>query len=260
MTDLEAAGLLVQRNDAVLTITLNRPESRNAQTPAMWRGLAEIGATIDPAVRIVILKGAGEAFSAGLDRRMLSPEGIEGEPAFAETAQLDAAGFDQQIASYQAGFTWQRNPQFISIAAVHGHAIGAGFQLSLACDLRLVSADAKFNMKETALGMVPDLGGTKPLIDAVGHQRALEMCATSRVIDGNEAERIGLALTCVPRADLDAAVDELTEALLVPQHSAVIALKDLLQGGAERTYDDQRARERAAQHGRFTALLGGATD
>lgn len=255
MTDYEAAGLLVERTGAVLTITLNRPEARNAQTPAMWRGLTQIGATIDPDVRVIVLKGAGDSFSAGIDRRMLTPEGIEGEPTFIETASLDDAGFDAQIAEYQSGFTWWNNPQFISIAAVQGHAIGAGFQLALAADIRIVADDVKFNMKETALTLVPDLGGTKPLVEAVGYQRALEMCATSRIVGGAEAQSIGLALACVPRSELDDAVADLVEALLVPQHGAVTALKQLLTGASERSYVDQVARERQLQRGRFTALI-----
>lgn len=255
MTDYEAAGLLVEQNGAVLTITLNRPEARNAQVPAMWRGLAAIGATLDPAVRVIVLKGAGESFSAGLDRRMLTPDGIEGEPTFLETASLDDAGFDAQIAEYQRGFTWWSDPQFISIATVQGHAIGAGFQLALACDIRIVADDVAFNMKETALTLVPDLGGTKPLVEAVGYQRALEMCATSRIIGGAEAQMIGLALACVPRADLEGTVADLVEALLVPQHGAVTALKELLTGASERSYADQVARERQMQRRRFTALL-----
>ena len=255
MTDYEAAGILVERDDAILTITLNRPDARNAQTPAMWRALADVGANIDPAIRVVVVQGAGESFSAGLDRRMLTPEGIEGEPHFLETAQLDDAGFDAQIAEYQAGFIWLRNPQFVSIAAVQGHAIGAGFQLALACDIRIVADDVQFNMKETALTLVPDLGGTKPLVEAVGYQRALEMCATSRIIGGPEAQSIGLALASVPREELDPTVADLVGALLVPQHGAVIALKDLLTGAFERSYDDQLARERKAQRGRFSAML-----
>ena len=255
MTDHEAAGILVEQTDAVLTITLNRPDARNAQTPALWRALAEVGANLDPGVRVVVLKGAGESFSAGLDRRMLTPEGIEGEPTFLATAQLDDAGFDAQIAEYQEGFTWWRNPQFVSIAAVHGHAIGAGFQLALACDIRVVTDDVKFNMKETALTLVPDLGGTKPLVEAVGYQRALEMCATSRVIGGAEAQAIGLALVSVPVEDLEAKVDELVAALLVPQHGAVTALKGLLGGASENSYDEQRSLERKDQRERFSAML-----
>lgn len=254
VTDLEAAGLLVEQSGAVLTITLNRPAARNAQHPAMWRGLAEIGATLDPSVRVIVLRGAGDSFSAGLDRRMLTPNGIEGEPTFLETAALDDEGFDAQIGEYQKGFAWWRNPQFISIAAVQGHAIGAGFQLALACDIRIVADDVQFNMKETALTLVPDLGGTKPLVEAVGYQRALEMCATSRIVGGAEAQAIGLALACVPRAELDETVADLVEALLVPQQGAVAALKELLTGASERSYVDQVAKERQLQRGRFTAL------
>lgn len=254
MTDYEAAGILVEQEDTILTITLNRPETRNAQTPEMWRALAEVGAAIDRSVRVVVLKGAGESFSAGLDRRMLTPEGIEGERTFAELASDSDTGFDAAIAVYQEGFTWWRNPQFISIAAVHGHAIGAGFQLALACDIRIVADDVMFNMKETALGLVPDLGGTKPLVEAVGYQRALEICATSRVVGGPEAQAIGLALACVPRSELDDTVADLSAALLAPQHESVIALKELLAGAADESYDDQCARERVSQRGRFRAL------
>ena len=255
MTDFEAAGILVEHDGAVLTITLNRPDVRNAQHPAMWRGLADIGANLDPAIRVIVLKGAGESFSAGLDRRMFPPNGIEGEPTFLETAKLDDADFDAQIAEYQEAFTWWNNPQFISIAAVQGHAIGAGFQLALACDIRIVADDVKFNMKETALTLVPDLGGTKPLVEAVGYQRALEMCATSRIVGGPEAQTIGLALASVPRAELDETVADLVGALLVPQHGAVVALKGLLTGASERSYQDQVDRERTFQRGRFNAML-----
>lgn len=254
MTDYEAAGILVEQEDAVLTITLNRPEARNAQTPNMWRALADVGASIDRSIRVVVLKGEGDSFSAGLDRRMLTPDGIEGERTFAELASESDAGFDAVIAVYQQGFTWWRNPQFISIAAVQGHAIGAGFQLALACDIRIVADDVMFNMKETALGLVPDLGGTKPLVEAVGYQRALEICATSRIVGGPEAQSIGLALASVPRAELDDTVADLTAALLAPQHDSVIALKDLLTGASEESYEDQRARERISQRGRFRAL------
>jgi len=257
VTDYEAAGILVEHQDAVLTIILNRPDVRNAQTPATWRALAAVGAAIDPSVRVVILRGAGESFSAGLDRAMLSPEGIPGERTFGELAAESDSGFDAAIATYQKGFTWWRNPQFVSIAAVQGHAIGAGFQLALACDIRIVADDVVFNMKETALGLVPDLGGTKPLVDAVGYQRALEMCATGRNVGGTEAQAIGLALACVSRDELDDTVADLAAALLAPQHDAVIALKDLLTGAGDESYEDQCGRERIAQRGRFRSLLGG---
>ena len=94
----------------------------------------------------------------------------------------------------------------MSVAAVRGHAIGAGFQLALACDLRVLADDAKLCMKEPALGLVPDLTGTKPLVDIVGLPRALELCLTARIVDAAEAAVLRLAELVVPGAELDAAV------------------------------------------------------
>ncbi len=136
------------------------------------------------------------------------------------------------------------------------HAIGAGFQLALACDLRVAAQDAQFAMRETSLGLVPDLTGTHPLVTAVGYARALEICATGRFVHADEAERIGLANLVVPREDLDAAARDLAAALLAAPRDAVIETKALLRGAAERTYEEQRVAARAAQARRLRDLAG----
>ena len=164
-----------------------------------------------------------------------------------------------RIEEFQRGFTWLRDPRFVSIAKVRGHAIGAGFQLALSCDLRVVADDAKFSMKESALGLVPDLTGTKPLVEHVGYARALEICATARVVPGEEAARIGLATTCVPAAGLDAAVADLAASLVAPMPGVVTETKTLLQGAADRDLDEQRRLEREAQVRRFRALAAAFT-
>ena len=111
------------------------------------------------------------------------------------------------IATYQDAFSWLRRPEIvITIAAVQGHAIGAGFQLALACDFRVLSEDARFAMLETSLGLVPDLGGTQPLVEAIGYPRALEICVTGRWVDADEARKLGLATIVVDRDDLDGTV------------------------------------------------------
>ena len=107
------------------------------------------------------------------------------------------ADFVQEVAlarieGYQEAFSWLRRPDLVSIAVVQGHAIGAGFQLALSCDLRVVADDAKFSMAEVKLGLVPDLGGTKPLCELIGPSRALDLCVTGRRVSAEEAERIGL--------------------------------------------------------------------
>jgi enoyl-CoA hydratase/carnithine racemase len=229
---------------AIATVTLNRPERRNAMTPAIWLGLARIGDAIPEQVRVVVVRGAGQSFCAGIDLRLFSADGVPGEE---RPPPGDAADFDQTIAGYQAGYHWLRNPQFVSIAAVQGHAIGAGFQLALACDLRILTDDAKLCMKEPALGLVPDLTGTKPLVDLVGLARAIEICLTARMVGADEALQLRLAELVVPGPELDAAVSDLVAALLSTNADAARATKALLAQAAGNTLDQQAAAERQAQ-------------
>jgi enoyl-CoA hydratase/carnithine racemase len=251
---LQRGHVVVQRSGPVLTVTLDRPQTRNAQTPATWAALAAVGESLDPDVRVVVLRGAGASFSSGLDRAMLSPGGVPGEPSLVELARMEADAVDHQIAQYQRAFTWWSRPEIVSIAAVQGHAVGAGFQLALACDLRVVADDARFAMRETSLGLVPDLTGTGRLVDAVGYSRALEICLTGRWVGAQEAVDIGLAQVVVRGDELGAAVDDLVAALTAPDAGAVRETKQLLQGAARRAPDEQRARERLAQQRRLVAL------
>lgn len=149
-----------------------------------------------------------------------------------------------------------RRSELVSIAAVQGHAVGAGFQLALACDLRVITPDARFSMREPALGLVPDLGGTQPLVQLVGYSRALEICATSRWVEADEALQLGLANIVVPTDELEGTVADLSEALLAPPHGAISETKALLLGATERSYDAQLKAEREAQARRLAELLG----
>jgi enoyl-CoA hydratase/carnithine racemase len=253
LPDLAAVGLDYSVAGTVATITLNRPEVRNAQTPAMWRALAAIGRQIPDDVRVVVVTGAGSTFSAGLDRTMLDPSTQDQESVIGLLALSDDDA-SAAIGEFQEGFTFLRDPRFVSIAAVRGYAIGAGFQLALSCDLRIVADDTQFSMKESALGLVPDLTGTKPLVESVGYARALEICATARMVGAQEAVAIGLANKVVPADDLEAAVAELATALSAPMAGVVTETKTLLQGAGDRDLDEQRRLEREAQVRRFRAL------
>ena len=169
---MTADGVRFDRDGPVATVTLSRPDVLNAQTPAMWDALRAIGRELPGDVRVVIVRGEGRAFSAGLD---LKSSPIRRLAALASLPPDEAAA---RIAAYQEGFTWLHRPDLVSIAAVRGHAIGAGFQLALACDLRVLAADALLSMAEVTLGLVPDLSGTKRLVELVGYARALEICLT----------------------------------------------------------------------------------
>lgn len=254
---LAEAGILFDVDGVVATVTLDKPDKRNSQTPTMWRTLAELASEVPDEVRVVVVRGNGPAFSAGLDRAMLDPSGGDGEETVAGLLAQDDATISATIDDYQRGFTWLRDPRFVSIAAVQGYAIGAGFQLALSCDLRVVADDVQLCMKEPALGLVPDLTGTKPLVECVGYARALEICATARMVGAAEAVDIGLALAAVPVADLAATVADLVGALTAAPHGAVTETKALLVGAAQRDPDEQRRLEREAQIRRFRALAGG---
>ncbi|MEU6531584.1 enoyl-CoA hydratase/isomerase family protein [Streptomyces sp. NPDC046928] len=241
---------------AIATVTLTSPAKRNAQSPAMWRTLAEAGRVLPGSVRVVVLRGEGQSFSAGLDRKMFTPEGIEGEPSFIDLARSSDGELDSAIAGFQEAFTWWRRNDLVSIAAVRGHAIGAGFQLALACDVRVVADDVQFAMRETSLGLVPDLTGTHPLVGLVGYGRALEICVTGRSVSAEEAVASGLANLAVPADQLDDAVRDLAGAIVAAPRDAVVETKALLRGATDRTYDEQRGAERAAQARRLRDLAG----
>jgi enoyl-CoA hydratase/carnithine racemase len=219
----------------------------------MWEELADISRKISGDVRVVIVRGEGRAFSAGLD---LSAARAGSEFSFVQLAHLTPEECARRIAGFQSAFTWLRRPSLLTIAAVQGHAIGAGFQLALNCDLRVLTEDARFTMAEVALGLVPDLGGTKRLTELVGPSRALEICVTGRRISADEAERIGLATAVVRAADLDDTVNDLAAAVLEAQPGAVSEIKALIGGALGRTYDEQDRAEREAQTRRLREIAG----
>jgi enoyl-CoA hydratase/carnithine racemase len=242
----------IERIGDVVYVTLCNPEARNAQTPATWRRLAAVPELLTPEIRAVVLRGEGVSFSAGLDRRMLTPEGVPGEESLLSLATYDDKQIDEFITRAQGAFAWWHRVPQVTVALVQGHAIGAGFQLALACDVMIVADDVKLAMRETSLGLVPDLAGTAPLVSRVGYSRAFEICARGRYVEADEAVRIGLAVAAVPVAEWDAYLAEFMAPILAALPGAVAELKHLLSGADTAT--DQLARERAAQARRLAEL------
>jgi enoyl-CoA hydratase/carnithine racemase len=247
-------GLICSQVGAVLTVTMNRPEVLNAMRPSTWTTLATVGAGVGDDVRAVVIRGAGETFSSGVDRRLLAGQTVGDDAPLTRLGDLSFEDFDQTVEHFQEGFAWLRDPRFISIAAVQGYAIGAAFQLALACDIRIATDDVKFSMREPALGLIPDLTGTKNLVSAVGYARALEWTASGRFVEADEALTSGLVNRVVPREGLDATVDDMVQGVTAHPPGAVSAAKSLLLGASERGFDEQRVREREEQFRRFAAL------
>ncbi|HEV7189576.1 MAG TPA: enoyl-CoA hydratase/isomerase family protein [Blastococcus sp.] len=257
MTAEESDGWVrTSRDGAVLTVTLDRAEQLNAQTPDTWAALAAVGASLDDDVRVVVVRGEGRSFSAGLDRSLFSAEpGVAG--GLGDLGRRSAEEAAERIRVYQSGFRWLRSPGIVSVAAVQGHAIGAGMQLALACDLRVLTDDAQLRLPEATLGLVPDLTGTSNLVELVGYARAMEICLTGRAVGAAEAQAIGLANVVVPAAELDATVADLVAALTAPQAGASRATAALVRSAVRNSPEEQDAAERAAQVGRLQELVGG---
>ena len=241
--------VIIDRDRGLAEVWLTRPEIRNAQTMATWASLARAAEIIggERDLSVAVLRGTGDDFSAGLDLRMLRGTAPAGEGDLRELLIKGDAEVRRAIAGFQRGFSCWRELPAIVVAVVAGHAIGAGFQLALAADLRILTDDAVLVMAEARLGLVPDLGGTRKLVEIVGYARALEICATAGPVAAVTAERLGLANSVVARADLDAGVERYLDGLRTVDPLVRGAIKTLLGSATSATPLEQLAAERDAQ-------------
>ena len=247
-------GIRVEVGEDRLDIVLCQPQKRNAQSPAMWQSLAKVPQLITEEIRFIVVRAEGVSFSAGLDRAMMTPEGIPGQGSFLDLVTYSPSELDGFIAQAQAGFRWFAEQPAITIAAVQGHAIGAGMQLALACDLVIATPDALFAMRETSLGLVPDLGGTAELVHRVGYSRALEICGTGRLVPADEAAAIGLVTSIAADGELSEATDAQVGSFRAAPYGSLRALKPLLRSAIDNDKEAQLRAERAAQIERFADL------
>jgi enoyl-CoA hydratase/carnithine racemase len=221
---LRAMSELVLSEDrgAIRHIVLNRPEKRNAfhGELVLATGEALRAAADDPAVRCVVLRGAGPLFSSGMDINALG--------ALAETPENLLAFRRGCIEAWNIAEE-MRKPV---ICAIHGACIGGALELALACDFRIVAADAMVGLPEAAIGLIPDVGGCSRLPQVVGLGRAKELIMTGRLIGAEEAERIGLANRIAPPEELDAAVQRLADELLACAPIAVALAKRVMDASA----------------------------
>lgn len=189
----------IEGDGPIRQIQLNRPARHNAQTPTMWAELAETGRQLqaDPGLRCLIISGSGGSFSSGIDlNEMRNPSGFIRRLAAHPVGSPDPMMADIEVA--QEAFRWIPRAPFLVIAAVTGVAFGAGCQLALACDVRIVASDARFALREAEYGLIPDMGATAILPRLVGRQRALDLILTAREFTGDEAVTLDVALSAHP--------------------------------------------------------------
>jgi enoyl-CoA hydratase/carnithine racemase len=231
-------------NDGVASITLARPDKRNALSLDTFRELGDAAEAAggDPAVRAVLVAGEGPSFCAGIDLGLLAKLA----PLVAETRQ-DPDGFRSFVRLAQRPFFALAAMPKPTLAAVHGHALGAGFQLALACDLRAATTDVRFGMLEARYGLIPDLGGMYHLARLVGPARTKELVWTTRTVEAEEAQRLGLVNGIAQPGDLTRVAEDLLRSCIAHSGVAVSLTKPLIDGTFALSLEEEMEREAQAQ-------------
>ena len=216
--------LLLEKQDKIAWVSINRPKKLNALNQAVLAELNSLFLALneDENVRVIVLTGSGEkAFVAGAD--------------ISEFAEFDAAeGEALSRQGHEKVFDLISKTQKPVIAAINGFALGGGLELALSCHVRIASSNAKMGLPETSLGVIPGYGGTQRLPQLVGRGRATELIITGRMMNAEEALRTGLVTQVVAQEDLLAAAASLAEKIMQNSPNAVAqALKAVASGYAE---------------------------
>jgi enoyl-CoA hydratase/carnithine racemase len=236
MADLET--LIVARDGAVLTVTLSRPERKNALDPQMASELLELFRSVpqDRDVRVVVITGAGDAFCSGADL------GAAGDASHPLVRMRDIHRVAQALHDV---------PQ-PTIARINGVAAGAGLNIALGCDLTVASTEARFSEIFARRGLSTDFGGAWLLPRLVGLHRAKELALLAEILPAAEAERLGLVNRVVPPDELDALVDEWAQRLAAGPPIALAQTKQMLNQSVESSWEAMLAAEGTAQAVNFS--------
>jgi enoyl-CoA hydratase len=239
----ESPVLTIERQGALATVWLDRPEARNAMGHDLWRDLPLAMQVVgeDTDVRAVVVAAKGPHFSVGLDLKAMGGQltdgsGAAGDGAAKPSAAARAARARADILRFQAAITAVAQCPKPVVAAVHGYCIGGGVDLIAACDIRLASADAIFSVREAKVAIVADLGSLQrlPAIIGAGHLR--ELAFTGKDIDAERAQRIGLVNDVATDADeVLKAARELAREIAANSPIAVQGTKAVLAANEGRT-------------------------
>jgi enoyl-CoA hydratase len=224
---VELEHLTLVKKDQVATVTLNRPKVLNALSARTIEELEFVFHDVadDDAVSVAVLTGAGDkAFAAGADIAQIAEKnGVTG---------LEMSEKGQQV------FRFLELMDKPSIAAVNGFALGGGCELAMACTIRIASDNAKFGQPEVNLGVIPGYAGTQRLSRLVGKGIALDLILTGRMIDAQEAQRIGLVSQVVAQDELMDAAMKTAKSLLGKGPLALRAARDAVDSGYDMQFDD----------------------
>ena len=201
----EMKTITIEVDNGIATMYLDRPEKLNAMNPTMFEELGVAADYIrdDSAVKVAIVTGRGRAFSAGIDLNSLQEYNV-----------VDLQAFRAVVRKIQRNFRAYELIEKPIIAMVNGHALGAGTEMALACDMILASTEATFGLPEVNIGLVVDLGGTQRLQRYIGVHRAKELILTGKKIDAAEADRIGLLNAVYTPEELESKTLELANHLM----------------------------------------------
>ncbi len=225
--------IIVGKENGVATLTLNRPKVMNAWNPQMARETSDAVEHMDhdDEVKVVILTGAGKAFSSGADVSRLK-ETADGKVPFLETTTGTVMSGQTSLLDAVENIRKMSKPV---IAAVHGIAAGAGLSVALACDIRIAADDARFTMAFVKRGLIPDLGGTYLLPRLVGPGMAARLIFTGDIIDAKEAARIGMVDELVSAGELLSKANDLAQKIAMNPPLAIRMAKKALYKGMNET-------------------------
>jgi enoyl-CoA hydratase len=229
----------VEKKPPIAWVYLNRPEKKNVMNPPAWKEIIPLFADLDadPAIRAVVISGRGDCFSGGIDLMAMAGE----LPELMDSGQKGGVKWRllKKIYDLQETITCIERCRKPVIAAIHGHCIGAGLDMATACDIRICAADARFCLKEAAVGFVADVGVLQRIPLIVGQGIARELAYTARTFDAARAKEILLVNEVfADHAALMKGAEALAQSIADNPPLAVQASKDVLNYGVGKSIED----------------------